>query len=138
MTPLLVVALIVGAPGLKDPPKAAPVLVGHWRVESSSTGGTAGVPSAGTTIEFADEGQVVVQEDESRATGTYKLNARPDPPHIDLAVVLGIHSNAAGILKLEGDTLTLCLGPEVDRPTAFDSEPGSFHALIKLKRITKD
>jgi uncharacterized protein (TIGR03067 family) len=47
----------------------------------------------------------------------------------------GIGRRVPGIFILEGDELTVCVGPAGRaRPTAFESRPGSGHRLYLLKR----
>jgi uncharacterized protein (TIGR03067 family) len=68
---------------------------------------------------------------------TYQLDAKQDPPHIDMIGTEGdLKGKAAlGIWKLEGEQLTLCyVMPGSPRPTKFESQPQSGTFLVVWKR----
>src|SRR5437773_1103994 len=70
----------------------------------------------------------------------YKLNAAKTPQEIDMIGTEGdLKGKAAlGILKLDGDLLTMCyVMPGKDRPTAFESQPQSGAFLVTWKRAVK-
>lgn len=69
---------------------------------------------------------------------TYKVNASKTPAEIDMIGTEGDLNGkiAPGILKLDGDTLTMCyVMPGKDRPAAFDSQPNSGATLAVWKRM---
>ena len=71
---------------------------------------------------------------------TYTLDANKTPAHIDMVGTEGDlkGKSAPGILKLDGDRLTMCyVMPGKDRPTAFDSQPQSGAFLVVWKRAEK-
>jgi uncharacterized protein (TIGR03067 family) len=71
---------------------------------------------------------------------TYQLDAKQDPPHIDMIGTEGdLKGKAAlGIWKLEGEQLTLCyVMPGSPRPTKFESQPQSGTFLVVWKRAEK-
>jgi hypothetical protein len=44
-----------------------------------------------------------------------------------------------GIFRLEGDTLISCVAePEMERPAAFESRPGSGHTLRVFRRVVEE
>lgn len=68
---------------------------------------------------------------------TYKVDASKTPAEIDMIGTEGDSKGktAPGILKLDGDTLTMCyVMPGKERPTAFDSQPSSGATLAVWKR----
>ena len=68
---------------------------------------------------------------------TYTLAASKTPAEIDMVGTEGdLKGKAAlGILKLDGDILTMCyVMPGIQRPTAFDSQPNSGIFLVVWKR----
>jgi uncharacterized protein (TIGR03067 family) len=70
---------------------------------------------------------------------TYKLDASKTPATIDIIGAEGdLKGKAAlGILKLDGQTMTMCyVMPGQDRPVAFDSQPGSAATLVVWKKLT--
>jgi uncharacterized protein (TIGR03067 family) len=71
---------------------------------------------------------------------TYKVDPTKDPPHIEMVGTEGDFQGKAalGIYKLDGDTLTICyVMPGKERPTKFESQPGSGVFLIVYKRAPK-
>lgn len=60
-----------------------------------------------------------------------KLDATKTPKEIDLMVEKD--KSFLGIYKLEGDILTICIGDQKNRPTAFDISKGG-QALIQYKK----
>ena len=68
---------------------------------------------------------------------TYKVDGSKAPPQIDMIGTEGDlkGKTAPGILKLDGDTLTMCyVMPGKERPTAFDSQPNTGATLAVWKR----
>jgi uncharacterized protein (TIGR03067 family) len=68
---------------------------------------------------------------------SYTLDTRKNPAQIDMIGTEGDLKGkiAPGILKLDGDTLTMCyVMPGKERPTAFDSQPQSGAFLVVWKR----
>jgi uncharacterized protein (TIGR03067 family) len=140
-TTLLVgLALVAAAPGPKDPPKKdPPTLVGSWVMESATIAGMVDKMSAGNTIELTADGKAVFKENGNDIKGSYKSDAKKDPPEIDLTMDAGgMNLSMPGIYKLDGDTLTICMVPFGDRPKAFASNAGSTNMLLVLKRAKKD
>ena len=128
MTPaLMALGLPVAAPGLKDPPlKSPPSLVGEWAIQKRVVGGQADDVLAGATLAF-------------RADGTTDyLGLTRTPPEMEFAAPLVSSApGQAGIFRVEGDTLTLCLTEAGDRPTRFESPTRSRVKLIVLQRVKK-
>ncbi|MCE9565167.1 MAG: TIGR03067 domain-containing protein [Planctomycetes bacterium] len=63
---------------------------------------------------------------------TYKLDATKSPAHIDIIMTEGKKDHTLlGIVKLEGDTLTICNGRE--RPTAFKTK-GNQAVMSTMKK----
>jgi uncharacterized protein (TIGR03067 family) len=56
--------------------------------------------------------------------GDVRLDPSRNPPHIDL---VGAKNTLRGLYKLEGERLTLLLGPDGKRPTSIDKGDGTFH-----------
>jgi len=68
---------------------------------------------------------------------TYTLASSKTPAEIDMVGTEGdLKGKAAlGILKLDGDSLTMCyVMPGKDRPTVFESQPNSGAFLVVWKR----
>jgi len=141
MIPTLVLALTVAAPALKDRPNKATDLTGEWVVESSVANGrprpTGKEPQR---YVFAADGTWTIYRGERKLYGNraYRTDPAADPPAITLKYEADLQdgSEAQGIYRVNGDTLTLCYTRSGNGrpPTAFESLPGSGFSLIILKR----
>lgn len=132
---LTTLAVVVGAPGPKDPPS----LVGEWAVESAVIGGKRDDPPAGTAWTFTADGKSVfaVPGGSDSASGTYTTDPKKDPAWVDISA--GPKGTPMkGVYKRDGDTLTLCLGLDGDaRPAGFESKAGAKVLLLTLTRVKK-
>lgn len=126
-TLLTALALALGAPGPKDPPS----LVGVWVAEKGTTDGDDRAVAAGSlTVEFRADGKMNFQEQSKRVGPVeYRVDPKRSPAEIDVRDL-----EMVGIYKLDGDTLTLCLGDGGKRPTEFASPAGSKTMLLTFKR----
>src|SRR4051794_29328066 len=116
MTPaLMALGLPVAAPGLKDPPlKSPPSLVGEWAIQKRVVGGQADDVLAGATLAFRADGTTDYLG-LTRSPATYNTDATRTPPEVEFAAPLVSSApGQAGIFRVEGDTLTLCLTEVVD------------------------
>jgi uncharacterized protein (TIGR03067 family) len=103
-------------------------LQGEWEVVSGESNGGPAPPG------MLDDAKLIVLGDQAILLGkeaTFRLDAAPDPRHIDF--VRGDNIQLA-IYELKDDTLRLCVGTTDDRPAAFRTEPGTSHTLFVLKR----
>jgi uncharacterized protein (TIGR03067 family) len=145
-TLLLGLAVGLGAPALKDPPKKAATVAGEWEVVSMTTGGRAAGVGTDLRYTFTDDGRWLIHRDGQEVGPQLRrgfvVDPKPDPPTVDL-----ISNSAAangprliGIFKIEGDTLTICGTRQkgAERPTKFDSPDGSQIAVYVLKRVKKE
>ena len=139
MSPLLLgLALTVAAPGPKDPPpKGPPSLIGEWVVRKHVVGGKGVDGPVGSSVTFGEDGTTTYLG-LTRAPATFKVNTARTPAEVDfMPPLISSASGQFGILKVEGDTLTLCLVGAGDRPTQFESPTGSSVKLIVLRRAGK-
>jgi uncharacterized protein (TIGR03067 family) len=133
-------AVVLTAPGPKDPPKKArPSVIGQWSCESIAFGGAVS-PNPGMTFEFTADGRVrqhkaglgVIRDIE------FKTDPAKDPAEFEWNLGNGAPT-CLGIYKVEGDTLTLCYwdGPDGKRPDKFEAGAGTKLTIITLKRVEK-
>jgi uncharacterized protein (TIGR03067 family) len=68
--------------------------------------------------------------------GTFTIDAKKSPATLDFAAdgTVGKGLTIAGIYKVEGDTLTVCLAIGDTRPEKFESPAGARLMLMTLKR----
>jgi len=144
MTPSLLtaLALTLGAPGPKEGPKKdPPSVVGEWITEKGVIGGNdEAIPAGGVTFAFAPDGKVRITEGAKQPAPTdYTVDPKKSPAEIDIVLVDPGRAarEMAGIYKVDGDTLTLCLNRGGSRPAKFESPAGSDVMLLTLKRAKK-
>lgn len=139
---LTALALALGAPAPKEPPKKdADPLLGKWTGLTATAAGTPlPVPAGGVTMEFRAGGAWVTEEGgKAPEEGGYTADPKRDPHEIDLTqpAAGGKIMRMRGIYKVEGDTLTLCLAAAGGRPTKFESAAGQQTVLMTFKRAKK-
>ena len=141
-------ALTIGAPTLRDPPKGTPDVIGIWRLDSLIQNGTNCPPALldtyGRENEFTKDGKWHVRsrpgdvDDRPQifsvgVTGTSPALFDTIPRKGELAV-----EAMRGIVRVEGDTLTICwVRWDHPRPTTFESVTGSNAWLAVYKRAKK-
>jgi RNA polymerase sigma factor (sigma-70 family) len=124
------------AAGKEGAQKEEEKIVGTWAFQSLVQGGQKqpeeDVKEAKLT--FAPDGKLAAKLPKGEKEGTYKLDPAQKPKAITLTTETG--GTILGIYKLEGDTLTLCMGHENDndRPAEFASKEGTKVVLVVLKR----
>jgi uncharacterized protein (TIGR03067 family) len=129
----------LAAPALKDAPAKPSVLVGEWRLETSTTDGAVSRITGEVVYVFTADGR------HGRREGTgppawfkYRADDRADPPALDiLADPAGAGPTTfRKAFRVEGDTLTICfpLAGEA-RPRALASEKGSDTRTYTLRRV---
>jgi uncharacterized protein (TIGR03067 family) len=135
---LVVSALTLGAPGVKDPPKKEPAtIIGEWVGEKALAGGKdLPAPAGGVVFEFTKDGKAVVREGaRPPEQAEYQADPTKDPAEIDWTPGAAAKAGPMlGIYKVEKDTLTLCLAVGGDRPRKFESPAGSATLLMTFKR----
>ena len=73
--------------------------------------------------------------------GEFSIDVEKDPHEIDIEFIEGPEAGnwSYGIYRLEGDSLTICLGlAGAPRPTDFATSPKSSHALERLRRAARN
>jgi uncharacterized protein (TIGR03067 family) len=135
----LFAALLVAAPAVKAKPTPDDVVpTGEWVIVKLEQAGNDLLQGLGTlTLTFQDRTAVVrLGKLEFPVGVTFDPTARPK--EINVTPDMSGASHLAGIYKIEGDTLTICLGDKVGspRPTEFKAD-GPDAGLIVLKRAKK-
>ena len=135
-------ALVVTAPAPKVAPKKAevPPLLGEWQCVEFVGGGRKAAPQevAQIGIEFTADGKFRMRWGKDISEGTYAIDPAKDPAHLDCMT----DKNRKGggmIYKVEKDQLTICGndGGRGERPTKFESPPGTRIVLLTYKRVEK-
>src|SRR5262245_29817802 len=136
---MTVLALLVAAPGAKDPPKKEQTIVGEWAHESVVAGGQVG-PTTGMTITFTGDGTMTIKraDREKAEVVPYKIDPTKNLPQIDIPNERPKVPLLVGIFKVNGDSLTICFTPGGERPTEFRSSEGTTTALMYFRRVKKD
>jgi len=133
-------ALVVGAPALKDTPTKPPTIEGEWTVDSSLVGGKSDGVMEKDPIEkivVTSDKWIVVRGGKPAYQTELTLDPKHDPPHLDLAAPGQGGKGAQAIYKLEADTLIICYILNGDRPTKIESPPNSNVRMMTLKRLKK-
>jgi RNA polymerase sigma factor (sigma-70 family) len=127
------------AAGREEAPKDDEKIVGTWAIVSLEKGGQKAPEEdyKEAKLIFAADGKLTAKLPKGEKGGTYKLGPAKKPKAITITTEEG--GTLLGIYKLEGDTLTVCLGDENvnDRPTEFATKEGAKVALLVLKREKK-
>ena len=142
MQALLVgVALSVGAPALKDPPKAEPPILGNWELVEWLQNGTKTAFAEGSGVEFLPSGKRLWRDGPGEVDErSYQLGPKASPAAIDLIRTAGgqppiVHPC---IFKIEGDTLTIGVGvADGDRPKTFEEARDRGYMHMAFKRVKK-
>jgi uncharacterized protein (TIGR03067 family) len=136
---LVGIALALGAPNLKDPPKTDPPLLGDWKMIEWLQKGARMAFGDGAGVEFLPEGKRLWRDGPGEPdVRQYKLYPKTSPAAIDL-----IRTDAGPqptvhpcIFKIDGDTLIIAVGsPGGDRPTEFDAATATM--LMTFTRVKK-
>lgn len=129
-------------PGAKDNDKRAAdkeKLQGTWVVEKVEYGGEARQREVAETVTFTGD-KVAWQQKTMFRDGAFKLDLTKDPRQIDWTLGEFVPVKMPGIYRLEGDKLTLSMGPDDHyshdsrRPTEFVTKEKDPHWVYTLKR----
>lgn len=135
----LVIALLAADAGEDAIQKELKRFEGTWRFVSIEVGGMQLDQKDFKNSKLILKGnEFTMVEPMSTVKGTYKVDVRKKPKHIDAKFADGPEKGKTllGIYELEGDTYRACINVagEGPRPTEFTSKPGSTHVLEVLKR----
>ncbi|MBC7784875.1 MAG: TIGR03067 domain-containing protein [Burkholderiales bacterium] len=110
-------------------------LQGDWKFESLVIDGTTAPDDLVSKMSLSIKGDQMVPTDSPNDKAAIKLDASANPIGIDLK---GAKQHDIGIVRLEGDKLTLCLAAKGKaRPSTFEASKGSQAQLWVLKRSVK-
>ena len=132
-------ALAVGAPNLKDPPKTDPPLLGDWQLVAWVQLGTKLAIAEGSGVEFLPGGKRLWRDAPGQTDEReYKLYPGTRPAAIDL-----IRTDVAPqpqvypcVYKVDGDTLVIAVGDiGGERPKTFEAATATM--LMKFMRVKK-
>ena len=120
-------------------PVTAKDLIGSWTCVSATIDGKPLAPDTSKDLRLTMTADRYKTERGAQVLfdSSYKLDSSKTPPQIDMIGTEGDLKGkvAPGILKLDGDTLTMCyVMPGKERPTAFESQPNSGAFLVTWKR----
>ena len=135
---LLFSVLAIGVPDRPDPSAKenrpiAEDLLGEWQVTRRVTNGNFNPDLPLLHMIFKrDAMQHLLNGTQPATLFPYTLDATKNPAGITF-----LPANETGILKIEGDVLTICLDKENRYPTEFNSPLNSTITLIQLRRVKK-
>jgi uncharacterized protein (TIGR03067 family) len=121
----------------KEASRPPDALVGRWLIEKSTRSGRDSATSPNSTITFKPDGVALFHYGERSRDepNTFQTDSTRDPPELDITLRGESEPSLRGIYKIEGDTLTVCVTTEGDRPKRFESPEGTNNWLITLKRM---
>jgi uncharacterized protein (TIGR03067 family) len=134
---LFVAPFVTAAPGPKDPPPKPSALVGEWEIVSHTVGGRTGPWKLDESVFiFTAEGKYGHRRD-GRLDGwvRYRTDEKADPPTLDILnddPKVGVKE---WLFRVEGDTLTISMGPSNGRPANLESPKGAENLVFTLKRV---
>jgi uncharacterized protein (TIGR03067 family) len=105
---------------------------GAWSVSAGEKAGRKAPDGGlkGITVTFTD-GRFTWKTGANESQGTFSLDETKSPREISISAEGKKH---AGIYRLEGDELRICVGPGDDRPADFATRDGAESVLLILKR----
>jgi uncharacterized protein (TIGR03067 family) len=115
-------------------------LVGRWTLKSYLFNGKPPAPERAPAelMEIRSDGSFQETKAGKVVTrGTFTIDDSKSPRHITAKFIEGgpEGETVMGIYEITGDRLRVCVGtPEIDRPTKFESTPGSRLRLIEYDR----
>jgi uncharacterized protein (TIGR03067 family) len=112
-------------------------ILGEWEFVKSVYDGKEHVLRGRSTLRFTSV--YIVYPHRKEPHDSYKLNQTETPRSIDVKVAQPGEADDGktmlGIYELKGDDLLICIAkPGLGRPKRLESEPGSGHNLMILKR----
>jgi uncharacterized protein (TIGR03067 family) len=139
----LLALLVVAPPDRPDPTPKQTVrplhedILGEWQVIRHETGGNDDKRNNLIWAFTKDTMQHVYNESSGKRIGgsfPYTLDTSKSP-----AVIVFPNSKFAGILRVEGEMMTVCLhgDPNNQPPREFASPPGTRITLLQLSRVKK-
>src|SRR5262249_24377827 len=139
------IALVVGGPFARsaDDAKDADVkrikeaLQGKWQMTSRIQDGVSSEAELvkNRTVTFEGDNYTVRDGETVAGEVTYEVDPAKKPAWFDVTLKGG--ESAKGIVKLEGDKLTFCIGNNSSRPSEFKSERGDGRLLAEFKKVKK-
>jgi len=142
MGSMLILAMFLGAPALKDA-KPATELYGLWEHEQSQSGGKDATQkrSAPLRYEFRKDGTYVIYEGDKEIVGPrdFKFDPHARPATLDTKTSKSPDGEpvfSQAIYKIDSDRLTICkVTPGKPRPTEFVTSTGSANYMMTFRRL---
>ncbi|MBI1830490.1 MAG: TIGR03067 domain-containing protein [Planctomycetes bacterium] len=126
------------APAEEPPPSIQQQVLGEWKLVSAIIGGNNEVANRPKeTILIFTPKLIQVREDGNQRPNddaNYMLDAAKGPATID---IMPKGAKILGILKVEGDQLTLCFSLGLERPASFTPPAGSQVSLFRFQRVKR-
>jgi len=139
LTTFLVLAIVVGAPGVKDGKEPdTPSVVGEWTVQARVTGERPHLDKQPfSSMELTAGGSLNLRSGRELVVSIkYTVDPAKKPAEFEWIPTDGGRP-VPGIYKVEKDTLVLCVDEAGTRPTKFESPAGSQVTLWTCRRVPK-